>query len=120
MPLYVYQVIREDGQPGERFEIMQGIRDAALTEHPETGEPVKTGHRRPVRRWQPLSNGHRTKAERPESARKYGLHAVRKAGQHLRQNRRQRPRPDQPGLATNSISSSLGPSSVISFKIPLV
>ena len=41
MPLYVYQVIREDGQPGERFEIMQGIRDAALTEHPETGEPVK-------------------------------------------------------------------------------
>ncbi|MFT4558511.1 MAG: hypothetical protein ACI92S_003892, partial [Planctomycetaceae bacterium] len=25
MPLYVYQVVREDGQPGERFEIMQGI-----------------------------------------------------------------------------------------------
>jgi hypothetical protein len=41
MPLYVYQVVREDRQPGERFEIMQGIRDDALTEHPETGKPVK-------------------------------------------------------------------------------
>ena len=41
MPLYVYQVIREDGKPGEQFEIMQGIRDKPLTEHPETGEPVK-------------------------------------------------------------------------------
>lgn len=41
MPLYVYQVVREDGKPGERFEIMQGIRDKPLTEHPETGEPVK-------------------------------------------------------------------------------
>lgn len=41
MPIYIYQIIREDGQPGERFEIRQGIREKALTEHPETGKPVK-------------------------------------------------------------------------------
>lgn len=41
MPIYVYQVVREDGQPGERFELRQSIHDAALTHHPETGEPVK-------------------------------------------------------------------------------
>ena len=41
MPTYVYEVIREDGQPGEQFEIVQGIKEPALTEHPETGEPVQ-------------------------------------------------------------------------------
>lgn len=41
MPMYVYQVIRDDGQPGERFEIRQGIHDSAFTEHPETGQPIK-------------------------------------------------------------------------------
>ncbi len=41
MPTYVYQVIREDGQPGEEFEVEQSIKDAPLTKHPETGEPVE-------------------------------------------------------------------------------
>lgn len=41
MPTYVYQVIREDGEPGDVFEVVQGIREPALTEHPETGDPVE-------------------------------------------------------------------------------
>lgn len=41
MPIYVYEIVREDGQPGEEFEIEQGIKDPALTHHPETGEPVQ-------------------------------------------------------------------------------
>ena len=41
MPTYVYQVIREDGEPAEQFEIVQSIKEPALTEHPETGEPVE-------------------------------------------------------------------------------
>ena len=41
MPIYVYRVIREDGQPGEKFEIRQSIHDKPLTKHPDTGEPVK-------------------------------------------------------------------------------
>src|SRR6056297_2089172 len=41
MPTYVYEVIREDGQPGEQFEIVQGIKEPALTVHPQTGEPVQ-------------------------------------------------------------------------------
>ena len=41
MPTYVYEVIREDGQPGEVFEVDQGIHELPLTQHPETGEAVE-------------------------------------------------------------------------------
>jgi len=41
MPVYVYETIRTDGQPGERFELRQSIHDKALKVHPDTGEPVK-------------------------------------------------------------------------------
>ncbi len=41
MPMYVYEVIRDDGQQGERFELRQSIHDKALTHHPETGLPIK-------------------------------------------------------------------------------
>ncbi|XOV74448.1 MAG: hypothetical protein ACFHWZ_13065 [Phycisphaerales bacterium] len=41
MPVYVYQVITEDGSEGEVFEVVQSMKDKALTEHPETGEPVQ-------------------------------------------------------------------------------
>lgn len=40
MPTYVYEVIQADGQ-GERFEVVQTMSDEPLTEHPETGEPVR-------------------------------------------------------------------------------
>jgi len=41
MALYSYQVINEDGSPGEVFEVMQSSSDPPLTKHPETGAPVK-------------------------------------------------------------------------------
>ncbi len=41
MPTYVYEVIRDDEQPGERFEVVQPMSDAPLVHHPETGEPVR-------------------------------------------------------------------------------
>ena len=41
MPLYVYEVVLKDGTGGESFEVLQGMNEAALTAHPETGEPVR-------------------------------------------------------------------------------
>jgi len=42
MPTYVYEILDDEGRStGERFEIVQPITDAALTEHPETGRPVR-------------------------------------------------------------------------------
>lgn len=41
MPIYVYEVIKEDGSAGERFEIQQSMKEDALTQHPQTGEPVR-------------------------------------------------------------------------------
>jgi putative FmdB family regulatory protein len=37
MPVYVYKNL----QTGETFELEQRITEAALTAHPQTGEPVK-------------------------------------------------------------------------------
>ncbi|MCK4873164.1 MAG: zinc ribbon domain-containing protein [Phycisphaerales bacterium] len=41
MPMYVYQVVTDDGSEGEVFEIFQSMSDAPLTKHPRTGQPVK-------------------------------------------------------------------------------
>jgi len=41
MPIYVYEEIRDDGQPGERFELFQKMSDDPLSAHPETGRPVR-------------------------------------------------------------------------------
>ena len=41
MPLYTYQVINKDGSEGELFEVFRRMSDPPLTEHPETGEPVR-------------------------------------------------------------------------------
>jgi predicted nucleic acid-binding Zn ribbon protein len=41
MPLYVYEVVLPDGSGGEVFEVLQGMSEAPLTRHPETGEPVR-------------------------------------------------------------------------------
>lgn len=40
MPIYTYQVIHDDGSPGEIFEVTRGMNEPPLTEHPETGEKV--------------------------------------------------------------------------------
>jgi predicted nucleic acid-binding Zn ribbon protein len=41
MPTYVYAVINDDGSDGETFEVFQKMTDDPLTEHPETGRPVR-------------------------------------------------------------------------------
>ena len=41
MPLYEYEVVLPDGTAGEVFEVLQPMSDPPLTEHPESGEPVR-------------------------------------------------------------------------------
>jgi len=42
MPTYVYELLDEAGEgTGECFELVQSITDEPLTEHPETGRPVR-------------------------------------------------------------------------------
>ena len=41
MPRYVYEVVSESGEPGERFEVVQQMTDPPLTTHPTTGQPVR-------------------------------------------------------------------------------
>ena len=41
MPTYVYESVRDDGFPPDRFEIVQRMSDPALTQHPVTGEPIR-------------------------------------------------------------------------------
>jgi len=42
MPTYVYEILDKKGVPtGRTVEIVQSIREDALTKHPETGEPVR-------------------------------------------------------------------------------
>ncbi|MEM0913834.1 MAG: FmdB family transcriptional regulator [Planctomycetota bacterium] len=41
MPIYVYEVVLADGEPGQVFEVAQKMSDAPLTEHPTTGQPVR-------------------------------------------------------------------------------
>ena len=38
--MYVYAVVDEAGHKRDYFELRQRMSDPALTEHPETGEPV--------------------------------------------------------------------------------
>lgn len=42
MPTYIYETLpSQPGQSPRRFEIRQSMNDAPLTQHPETGEPVR-------------------------------------------------------------------------------
>ena len=41
MPLYVYEIVSPDGSPGDEFEVLQSMREPALTVHPDTGEPIR-------------------------------------------------------------------------------
>lgn len=41
MPTYVYEVISDSAEQGERFEIVQPMSDPPLTHHPTTGEPIR-------------------------------------------------------------------------------
>ena len=42
MPTYVYEILDKKGTPtGETFEVIQSMKEDALTKHPETGKPVR-------------------------------------------------------------------------------
>ena len=41
MPTYLYCVVNPDGSDGEAFEVFQPMSEAALTQHPENGRPVR-------------------------------------------------------------------------------
>lgn len=42
MPTYVYEVLDDKGEgTGDFFEVVQSIKDDALTRHPESGRPVR-------------------------------------------------------------------------------
>ena len=41
MPVYTYQLINEDGTEGDTFDVVRGMSEPPLTEHPETGQPCK-------------------------------------------------------------------------------
>jgi hypothetical protein len=41
MPLYQYEIITDDGSPGEQFELFQSMAEPSLTKHPQTGQPVR-------------------------------------------------------------------------------
>jgi predicted nucleic acid-binding Zn ribbon protein len=59
MPTYIYETI---SAAPERFEIRQSFNDAALTSHPETGEPVR---RVIAGGLAILANGHATEGPEP-------------------------------------------------------
>jgi hypothetical protein len=41
MPLYVYEEVLPDGTGGNQFEILQPIAAEPLTQHPQSGVPVR-------------------------------------------------------------------------------
>lgn len=42
MPTYVYETIpQSEAETPQRFELKQSMMDAALTQHPENGKPVR-------------------------------------------------------------------------------
>lgn len=42
MPTYVYEILDKRGQPtGKTVEIIQSIKEDALTKHPESGVPIR-------------------------------------------------------------------------------
>jgi predicted nucleic acid-binding Zn ribbon protein len=42
MATYIYETVpRQPGAEPRRFEVVQSMKDAPLTKHPETGEPVR-------------------------------------------------------------------------------
>jgi len=42
MATYIYEIIpRQAGAEPRRFEVVQSMKDAPLTRHPDTGEPVR-------------------------------------------------------------------------------
>ena len=41
MLTYIYETLRRSGKTAKRYELRQSIKDAPLTKHPATGEPIR-------------------------------------------------------------------------------
>ncbi len=41
MPVYTYQIINDDGSEGQCVELVHGMNDTPLTEHPVTGQKIR-------------------------------------------------------------------------------
>ncbi|MCK5863440.1 MAG: FmdB family transcriptional regulator [Candidatus Hydrogenedentes bacterium] len=41
MPIYSYQVVNDDGSLGETIDLIHGMDEPSLTEHPETGQKIQ-------------------------------------------------------------------------------
>jgi hypothetical protein len=57
MPTYEYEILNKKGEPtGERFEHVQSMKDAALTKHPDTGQPCRRAIVAPAiaGKWSPI------------------------------------------------------------------
>lgn len=57
MPTYVYEILDKSGTPtGETFEIVQSMKEDALTKHPKTGQPVRRAIVAPAiaGKWSPI------------------------------------------------------------------
>ncbi len=57
MPTYVYEILDKKGVPtGETFEIVQLMKEDALTKHPTTGAPVRRAIVAPAiaGKWSPI------------------------------------------------------------------
>jgi predicted nucleic acid-binding Zn ribbon protein len=57
VPIYVYEVVLEDGTTGETFEVLQQMSDPPLTHHPDTGLPLRKVVTKPAiaGRWSDLN-----------------------------------------------------------------
>lgn len=66
MPIYQYEAILPDGEGGEQFEIFQSMADAPLTQHPETGVPIRRVYTAPAvgGRWSEAAAGQAVKDDR--------------------------------------------------------
>jgi predicted nucleic acid-binding Zn ribbon protein len=47
MPVYTYQIIKNDGSDGECFDVIRKMTDRSLKKHPDTGEKVTRIYKSP-------------------------------------------------------------------------
>lgn len=47
MPVYTYQIIKNDGSDGECFDVIRKMTDRPLKKHPDTGEKVTRIYKSP-------------------------------------------------------------------------
>jgi len=41
MPIYLYEIVHDDGTSDETFEMLQGMNDPPLERHPDTGQTIR-------------------------------------------------------------------------------